>query len=629
MKKLLGICICLLLICSALISTVVFAADATNSVNLAEDIIYFLNPTAITTVGNKLFIADRIEDNMSAILCYDITDNEPILQYTYELNGYVTNLATKQDSELYAVLTDKIIEFAVGNDLEQSQSWNIANPTDVTYGAHGSGKVEYILKSNELIRNGESGNVTALTNGIGCVAVGNFVYYAYKDGNKTICKEYNGEKYNFPTQNTVNTAEKNSNITGFNAKGIFVWDGKLALFNSNNISYIAVGEASCELIELYNYANSQDDEIIDVATYNDRLYVLNDKNKIEVYAKNETNIFTLVATVGSDELDKREPSESEYTSFTLVRSKNYPTNIVFKTIGDNSIDNIQTDAKEYIVIGYDGDEQSNFYYVLVLEGDNYRFGWVKKSDDATNVYDDSKLEVINTDWSNGNVEYKAKFSSLNTVYVYYLPCSQYGSYAYMQPASNKTEITILQQFVEQTDNGDINWLYVSYKDGETTKKGFVKQDAVSEIRMHVENTKVIAIRKINTSLFSSIRVYMFDDPARMTDEYIAKYTVTAKDENGEDIIVEEEIPKLRSGQRVSVISEENGIALVRVERKDGAYGYGYVYSKQLINEHQLTTNATVGLSLLAVAIALGITLTVVFVKRLKRRNKLATTSTDE
>ena len=136
MKKLLGICICLLLICAAIVPTVVFAADGTTNGSTAEDIIYFLNPTAITTVGNRLFISDIIEDNKSVLHCYDITENVPVKLYTYEVDGYITNLATKENSGLYVVLKDKIMEFTVSDSLEEADNWSVSNAIDVTYGVN-------------------------------------------------------------------------------------------------------------------------------------------------------------------------------------------------------------------------------------------------------------------------------------------------------------------------------------------------------------------------------------------------------------------------------------------------------------------------------------------------------------
>ena len=625
MKKLLGICICLLLTLAAIVPVVAFAADGAQDDGIAKDTTYFLNPTAIATVGDKLFVADKIQLNRSILFCYDISGEQPQLASSQEVDGYVTNLAAKDTDSLYAVFTDKITEYTVSNDsISDNQTWTVANPIDVTYGASGSTAIEYILNGNGIARRAESGYVKTFANGIACISIDESIYYAYKDGSKTNYVQYNGKNYNEPEENTLNNANKNSDITSFNTKGMFVWENdKIALFDDKTISCVEINRSSCDLATpLFSYTGSED-EISDVATYGGRLYIL-DKNKVEVYA--QATDFRLVATIGSDKVQQRVPEVNEYTSFTLVRSYGYPTNIVFRTTEDSSIDSIQTDATEYIVIGYDGDASSGFYYVLLHD----KFGWVKKSDNADSVNNDDRLEVIPTEWSNENVQYKSQFTSLNSVWIYDLPCSKFEPHVFTQQADNKTEVTILQQFDEATDKGTIAWLYVSYQDGETTKTGFVQNNAIGAVSTKVENTKVIAVRKINTALFSFIRLYKFPDPARMTDKYIATYTTTTTDDNGEQTVREHKVPKLYSGQRVSVISEENGIALVQIELKDkGVYVYGYVYSNQLIGQHQLSTNATVGLILVSVAIVLGVTLTVVFVNRSKRRKKAAAPATEE
>ena len=621
---------------AVIVPTVVFADS--EPANTAEDIIYFLNPTAITTVGDYLFVADKIEDNRSAILCFDIANDSPVYKYTHEVDGNVTNLAAKSNSELYAILSDKIVELSVGNSLTETNSWNVANAVDVAYCVDilaSEGKTEYILKVEELVRNNVSGNIVTFTNGIACVAIDNNVYYLYEDNSNIYCKNYDGNQHTHP-KNGLNNAQPTDPtyyLTSFAPKGMFVWEGdKVTLFDDSLIRYIKFDEETCSLLTLLNYTsagniNPENASIEDVATHNNRLYILNDKNKIEVYKNVETNGFELVATIGSDEVQQNVPTANDYTSFTLVRAKGYPANIVFKTTGENSLADIETEATEYIVIGYDGASASHFYYVFVRDvNGNYKFGWVKKSDNAESLGDDDKLEVVNTNWSNdSNVQYKTSFTTLNAVYIYDVPCSQYQGHTFTQTASNRTEVTVWQQFEEINSDGNITWLYVSYKDGETTKTGFVRNTDVGKFSIHVENTKIIADCKINSTLFSSVRVYMFNDPDKMTDDNIAVFRVPTvqKDENGNDVTVyvEEAVPPLYSGHRVSVISEENGIALIQIIRKsDNAVAFGYVYSNQLIGVDEITTNAAVGLTLLTIAIVLAVVLIVVYVQRRKKKS---------
>ena len=602
MKKLLCISICLLFICVALVPAVVFATS-----NTAEDIIYFLNPTAIMVVGDNLYVSDKIEDGKSVILHYDVAGNEPQLQEMHEVAGVVTNLAAKQNSGLYAVFSDKVVEYDI--DLHEVNRWNVANIIDVTYGVDAlapSGKTEYMLRHNDLGRivNSTLQQQYQITNGIGCATIDNIIYYLYEDS-VTRCKSHNGQEHITPEDslNQTDPTSPNYYLKGYKAKGMFVWDGKIALFSDNDISYIAVGELSCELAPIFSYGT---DKIVDVATHNGNLYILNDKNKIEVYKQKEAGEFEKSSTIGSDELNQKEPTVSQFTSFTLVESKGYPTNIVFKTAGNNSVDNIITDATSYIVIGYEGEESSNFYYVLL--GDT--FGWVKKSDNASSVADDERLTVVDTTVGDQDYSYKAKFISLNSVYVTALPrMAYYNSEGYVttyeQSAQNKIEVNILQRFVE----GENIWYYVSFDYNGATQHGFVRD---KDVKVYITTNKdngltAIGQRKINSALFSTVKVYNNGDPQTMTEENYAY------DADGKQI-------KLSSGTRVTVINiDDNGVAFIQIKKSNV---YGYVYADNLIETNKLTTNATVGITLLAVAIVLGITLLVVYLRRKKRRREL-------
>ena len=602
MKKLLCISICLLFICVALVPAVVFAA------NDVADIIYFLNPTALTAVGNNLFVADKIEDGKSVILRYDVTGKEPLLQDMYEVDGVVSNLASKENSGLYAILADKVIEF--DTSFEKINRWNIANVIDVAYGADAlaqSGKTEWMLRTNELGRIGNNDTLQQqyqLANGIGCITIDNVTYYLYKENGVLRCKSYNGQEHKIP-DDSLNRADSTAStyyLKGYAAKGMFVWDNKVALFTDNDVSYIAIGELSCELAPIFNY-DEDDSKIVDVATQNGNLYILNDKNKIEVYTQNDAGAFEKTFTVGSDELNQNEPTVSQFTSFTLVESKGYPTNIVFKTTGENSVDNIITDAESYIIIGYEGEQNSNFYYVLL--GDT--FGWVKKTENAESVAQDERLNIVDTKVSGDGFDYKAKFVSMNAVYVSSLPRQMFYNnenyrMQYEQSAKNKIEVKILQRFTE----GETIWYYVSFEYNGATQHGFVRDKDVKVYITTGNNDGIAAIaqRKVNSKLFSTVKVYNNGNPKTMTDENLAY------DENEKQI-------KLSSGTRVTLISiDDNGVAFIQIKKSNV---YGYVYANNLIPTNRLTTNATVGLSLLAVALVLGVTLTVVFLRRKRRK----------
>ena len=87
------------------------------------------------------------------------------------------------------------------------------------------------------------------------------------------------------------------------------------------------------------------------------------------------------------------------------------------TDASTSISEIKTDyTGQFIILDFEGAEDLPFYYVLI--GD--KFGWVQKSDGVTLPQNDSRLTIVNTQISQ-DVTYKAKFTSLNTVFIYRCP----------------------------------------------------------------------------------------------------------------------------------------------------------------------------------------------------------------
>ena len=621
MKKIVVIFLCLTLAVAAILPTVVFAEESASS--SAEDIIYFLNPTAITAVGDYLFVADKIEDNRSAIHYFNLSSGTPVFINTLELPQNVTNLLAK-GSSLYVVTSKKVLTANVtASKLELTETtFEIANDSSdlIDFTIYNDKAV--ILTTAGLYC--EDGYLENLDDTVAAVTAGDYVYYLYNGGAYSDINPIarrTGNMLNKTPSDVFNNYLNWQLYNNLQAKGLFAWEGNEVAIFGEHIIYYSVAAGSQYNLDLLGSFN--DFAILDADASNNRLYVLNDNHQIVIYQyiKDSSTVqLTEKAVIGDDKVQQAVPQTSQYTSFTLVRSKGYPTNIVFKTTSQNSVANIKTDASEYIVIGYDGDASSNFYYVFVRDDNGYyKFGWVKKSDTATSVFNDDKLEVVNTNLSNdGNVQYKTVFSSLNTVWIFDVPCSQFEGHAFSQTASNMTEVTILQEFVEITSDGQIAWLYVEYESNSATQRGFVKKQEVGSFYPTVEQTAVIAYCKINSTLFSSVKLYMYGDPDKMTDDNLAVYTKTVTDSEGEKIVVEETVPPLHSGQKVSVISEENGIALVQIQRGDGAVAYGYLYSDRLIDAHALTTNATVGLVLLVVAIALVVALAVIFVRRRKK-----------
>ncbi|MCH5160061.1 MAG: hypothetical protein J1F66_04345 [Clostridiales bacterium] len=620
MKKIFGICICLvLLIGSLIVPTAAFAASnsANNSVT-----IHFLNPTAIAVAGDSLFVADNVDadNNKSVILTFTLGDNNATYRDTIEIDGNVTNLSVKGNDGIYAILSDRVLEYTIGSNAKLTFSQEYAEDgelygfIDCVYGSAGygqSGKIEqteYFLTQEGLYRNNANGWTEKFNGAQSAVTIGDNIYYMYIDnGGKAVSKRYNGRSLAFPQNDVYNN--KNGLADKYSSNqpmGLFVWGEYLGVFWNNAIHYVEIGAQNCDLPIIMEYGTANGSEetlnIKDVTASDGRLFVLNDKNLVEVYDGTAVNT-PLLYSVGSDTVDQAVPHS--FNSFTMARSKGYPSNLVFKTNDENtSIAELITDAEEYIVLGYEGDEDSLYYYVLTA--DNH-FGWVQKTNykKVNGKLTDDKLEIIDTEVSrDSNVQYVTKFASLNAVYIYNLPrnLDDFRGETFQQTASTMPEVTVIQRFTE----GDTVWYYVSFEASGTTRTGFVQEQDLGEFAMKVneENLRVIGDRKINSTLFEAVKLYLYPDKDLRNDDNL----VTT--ENG--------TVKLYSGKRVTVISEdtENGVAFIQIQGSNGSGNiYGYVEISRLIGVHAMTTNAIVGLSLLAAAIVLATTLIVVFLKR--------------
>lgn len=594
MKKFVGITLCLLLLVALVVPNVAMAEVATN----ASDIIYFLNPTAIAVVGDYLFVADNIEDGKSVILSFDVSGTKLEYSYTYEVDGNVTNLSAKGNNGLYAVMSDKVVEYSIGANLSVVKNIDVADAINFVYGTLNERQGEYYATDKQFYRQDLYENkftnigLNTLSKIKDIVAIGNYVYYLYeKEDGSTVCKRFNGRGLSSDDGDVFN---KSTEMSSLSSIGTFVWDDKIGLFSEDEIQFIEI-TTSCSSTPLMDY-NTDNGTICDVAADNGRLFVLNSNHKVEIYSGQPEN-FTLDESIGSEKLERDVPAIEDINSFTLVKSKGYPTNIIFMTVDEaTSVETlIEGATDEYIILGLN-EEDPNFYYVLY--GD--KFGWVKRSDGATDVEHDGKLQIINTKLTDGVVEYKAKFTSLNAVYVYPLPRASSTPTMYTQSASSMTEVTVLQRFTED----ETVWYYVEYAEN---TKGFVKEENLGRIYLsaNLDGADIVGQRKINSTLFEAVRVYDNPNPETMTKDH------TAVTSEGNEI-------KLYSGTRVTVISEKDGVAFIQIVYGDGTLAYGYIQAKRLIGVNDITTNATVGLILLGIAIVLTVILVIVFVERRKK-----------
>lgn len=590
--------VCLLLIALCFVPLTAFAEE--------QDSVHFINPTAITVANDCLYVADVVEDNKTALLCFKADGNSSVsLQSTCEIDGVVTDLSNDGQNTIYAILGKSVAEITVEN--------GVATPNGKVYdgfekevtgfvkGQHNGNDTLFALTNDLLRRNNATGEFGKATNNNwtetkGCLSLNGIVFYVYKSVNGYLCSGYNSD--GFILSNSLSLTEP---------LGIIEYCGKTAFFSKHSITHVNdismdywtsnqpfQGNALETLV-----SDTGDKTIADVAIKNNgsddaTLFVLNEGiNKIDIYTK-QNNAYTVTDTIGSDVVDKTPPTT--YTSFTLVRPNGYPANIVYKTNAESSVKEIITDAKEYVILGYDGDENSHYYYVLA--GD--KFGWVKKSDNANSPADDGKLTIVKNNPSgiDGFVG-ETKFVSLNAVYVYKLPLESSSRETVNQSANAMKSVTVLQEYKE----GDTIWYYVSYDEGKT---GFVKKSDVGEIRITTQTppTKVEGLRKINSSLFSAVSAY---NTKEMSEDDFA----TDSDEKP---------IKLYSGDRVTLIKIEGNSAFVMIQHdSDNSKNcYGWIDAGRLIGVHDITTNAIVGLSLLAVAIALTAVLLIIYFKRKKK-----------
>lgn len=595
MKKYVKILLCLVLAALCIVPTCAFAEPVDDT----DDIIYFLNPKAIAVTADKLFVADNIENGKSVIVTFDSGD-KPVYRSTTELEGNIVNMSAKENG-LYVVLEDRVEEYAIVDNKLNSVGVNqVVGVLNFTEGASGTGTAQYYATAERISRIDGDETYDVSIGGIENVADINFVndfLYVLSGSEQMKLLRWDGTKYGAPQNDVVNSK---LDISESGARGLLTWmvNGEKvpAYFSKNAITYVDIATASATPALIMSY----DGEVYDAVADDHNLYILNGAHEVTVYANDN---LSRTAVIGTDTLPRAVPQISEFTDYTLVKSVGYPANIVFKTSDvATSVPELIENADEYIVLGFDNER--NFYYVLV--GD--KFGWVKKSDGATSPEDDAKLQVIDTAVGGEHLEYRTQFVSLNSVWVYPLPREAFKpTTPFTQSATDRADVVPLQRFTEQTENSETEWYYVRY-DGD--KLGFVKRENIGNFHIKADVDAfpdVKGDRKANGPLFGFVQLYDNNNPETMNSEHYAC------DEEGN-------VLHLGSGTRVTLIKEfDNGTASVQVAYGDGSTAFGYCYLSNLIGTGSLTTNAIFGLVAVTFAVALAVTLTVVFIKRRKSK----------
>ncbi|MGN1066822.1 MAG: hypothetical protein ACI4QH_03330, partial [Candidatus Fimimonas sp.] len=130
MKKFVVIFVIALLALAILPSATVYAATDEGA-NLC-----LINPVAVTAIGNKLFVADNVDDanNQSVILCFDISADKPQSLFTHSVNQPIKNMSNV-NGQLCVIFENgfSLMEIAEDGLNEVSATENV-QAADVTFG---------------------------------------------------------------------------------------------------------------------------------------------------------------------------------------------------------------------------------------------------------------------------------------------------------------------------------------------------------------------------------------------------------------------------------------------------------------------------------------------------------------
>ena len=613
-------------VCLCLSFATVTAGSATvaNAETTESHDIYLIDPTAVATVGNYLYIADNVDGSQGVVMRFEIAANgQPTKDTTVLTTGKrIVGLSgsdiriTEADGiigTLYVIYADEAVLYDVSSDGTLTQNANtythitdatIGNKTlvDVTVRLHtNDAKAIYVLYNDSIDlyvvdKDGkiETGSLP-IKNGKSLFYSEGYIYFISEVNNVSICQRIGS----LGLIDRTYTAPANIAPTGgFSFK---TEDGQTAipaLYNKTDIEFLqGVGSDKANFATL----NGNDDlTALDIAAVTSTVFVLDSNKQVRVYVKTTTENFKRTDIhVGSDTVSQSFPTDqTKFTAYTLARSKGYPTNIVYRTT-DTATSIAKVEDKfdgTFIVLDYDGSTSCPYYYVLI----GNKFGWIKKSSAEATPGTDEKIAVISSK-VNDTVSLKAKLSTLSNVYVYALPFGEADSFTYTQSANDMTEVDLLQTFKQTTDAGVVTWYYISFDDEGTTRKGFVKQDDLGHFSVDPKSTIGLEVEKanlkINATLFEAVTVYATADMTQGAELYNA---------NG--------IVKLYSGDRVFLVekSEDGRAAMICILHKDNAVDYGWIDANRLINVNSITANTIAGLSFLGGAIILGILLLVVF-----------------
>lgn len=606
------LCILIALLVAAVLPAAAFAADAGSSgVNVR-----LINPVAVAAVGNCVFVADNVDDGQSVIHGIDVSGETPLRKHVYTTEKPVINLA-EVDGDLYVIYADCVEVLSVGAQLTLKFSYNDANVSDYTYNTllgyssalYAQGRIFYKTADEDFPTDSRAENAVSLVTA--AASDGTYVYFTKTENGLTTLKririfvQSGALRDRYDESDKLNAGGVNYG-SAFELCGMFAYrvngSENVALFGGDSVR--ALTELSGEFSASTEIIRS-DNRILDGAFCADKIVLLNDEYRLDVYRYNyETARFEIQYSVGTDTISQNIPATDAFDGFTLAKSTGYPTNIAYKTNDpETSIPNVMIDLQEqFVILNYEGAERSDFYYVLI----GNKFGWIEKSKGAASAEEDENLEIIDNKVSS-DVTYNAKFISANTVFIYKLPLSNSEYTSFSQSITNPQSALILQKFTENKSDGTaVDWYYVAYGEN-NSEHGFVPCQNVG--RFHVasadgEGMPVLGYMKINASLSEAVKLYA-------TSAMAANETVY--NDAGEI--------KLYSGTHVVVVRQENNASFIEIRQNDGSATYGWVNSKYLIDLHGITTNAIVGITILSVAVILAVIFFSVFAGKRRRRRK--------
>ena len=574
-----------ILICLSVLPATAFASEAVSDV-------YLFNPVSVACNENFLAVADIITDSQSLLHFFDVSTNQPTLKETLQVDGKIV-CATAANGDFYVALTDKVVKYTESQGkFVQSETFEITNVVAMTL--RGDGKLMYATSDGTIRLNGTQGSFAKYDKVVQLVATGETgTAWLYVSGGASNFRTHNGVTMNDDEQNLV-----------ANETGMLLVDGKIVFYDLH--SFYSTDEKPLFVAE-------ENKTIVASCAIGQNVYVAqSDKTISKWIISGEVAQKDASFAIGSDTVSAEIPQISQFDSYTLATATGYPANVIYKTTGEGSVDEIINNAEkiEFVVLGYDGEDPS-YYYVYV----NGKFGWIKKS--AETLVQDANLKVIDNSVSTDEVIYTGKVMSARAVYVYYLPCAA----SQLDDENLRKEIfvqspetaVVVEIFSRYTATDGSEWYFVGYGD----KTGFLQKNAVGTLKSHAsENAEIVLdptnpFMKVNASLHDSVNMYLTSD---LDEEQLLC------NENDEQI-------KLETGTRVNVIRYEQDAAYVQVVNSDNTQYFGWVAQTYLIDLNALTTNAIVGIVLMFAAIAL---LSVAFVLyHNKKRQKDATSEEDD